>query len=220
MSATAPVEGFRDREQAGDLLAVAIEARHLKNPVILALPRGGVPVAARVAARLGGSLDVLVVRKLGVPSHTEFGFGAIGEGGVKVIDRQIVAWERLSDAVIAEVEEREVAELARRVHQYRGERGPRDLHGMSAVVVDDGLATGATAMAAVAVARAWGAEAVIVAVPVASAEAAARLRRVADEVVSLLTPADFGAVGFWYDRFDQTDDAEVMSLLNQFGPAA
>jgi putative phosphoribosyl transferase len=208
---------FRDREQAGELLAGRLEEMSLPGPIVMGLPRGGVLVAAPVAVRLGAPLDALVVRKLGVPAQREYAFGAVGEGGVRVLDRRIVEWEEISDADIATVEDREWMELERRVRLYRGARLVRDLHGACVVLVDDGLATGASARAAVEVARLRGADRVIVAVPVASTEAVALLKAVGVAVVSLHTSASFGAVGTWYDNFEQVGDAEVIELLARYG---
>ena len=184
-----------------------------EKPVVLALPRGGVPVAAEVARALGAPLDILLVRKLGLPSQPELGFGAIGEGGVRVLNAELVRRVGVTAAEIAEVEAHERAELVRRVQRYRGDRTPLALAGRTVVIVDDGLATGGTARVAVEVARARGARRVVVAVPVAPHETAAELAAHADEVVSLVTPAGFRGVGQWYDDFEQTTDDEVVSLL-------
>ncbi|MFG2482960.1 phosphoribosyltransferase family protein [Streptomyces virginiae] len=204
---------FTHRADAGERLAEAL--RHLKgeDPVVLGLPRGGVPVAYRVARALGAPLDVVVVRKLGVPHHRELGFGAIGEGGVRVISEDIVRGGRLSPQDIASVEHAEAAELARQAARFRGDRPRIPLDGRTVVVVDDGIATGATAAAACEVVRAQGAARVVLAVPVAPPDAVARLGPVADEVVCLATPHAFRAVGEWYQDFSQTPDEEVVFLL-------
>ncbi|WP_030715970.1 phosphoribosyltransferase [Streptomyces sp. NRRL S-237] len=204
---------FTHRADAGERLAEAL--RHLKgeDPVVLGLPRGGVPVAYRVARALGAPLDVVVVRKLGVPHHRELGFGAIGEGGVRVISEDIVRGGRLSPQDIASVEHAEAAELARQAARFRGDRPRVPLDGRTVVVVDDGIATGATAAAACEVVRAQGAARVVLAVPVAPPDAVARLGSVADEVVCLATPHAFRAVGEWYQDFSQTPDEEVVFLL-------
>jgi len=206
-------DGFADRRDAGRDLAVRLAEMSIDDPVVLGLARGGVPVAAEVARALGAPLDVLLVRKLGVPFHSELAFGAIGEDGVRVIHADTVRRLLLDHAVVAEVEAREHAELERRVARFRAIRPAIVLTGRTAVVVDDGLATGATARAGVEVVRRRGARRVIVAVPVAAAEAVADLSRVA-EVVTLLTPPGFRAVGEFYDDFDQTSDDEVASLLD------
>ncbi|MER5279069.1 phosphoribosyltransferase [Streptomyces sp. NPDC002809] len=204
---------FADRADAGQRLAEALHPLAASDPVVLGLPRGGVPVAFRVAGELGASLDVIVVRKLGVPYHPELGFGAIGEGGVRVISEDIVRRGRVSEADIAAVERAEEAELVRRARTFRGDRPRIPLAGRTVIVVDDGIATGATALAACTVARAQGAARVVLAVPVASPDAAERLRGQVDELVCLSTPYGFSAVGEWYRDFGQTPDEEVVSLL-------
>ncbi|MFF4446894.1 phosphoribosyltransferase family protein [Streptomyces sp. NPDC001502] len=204
---------FTHRAEAGEKLAEAL--RHLKgeDPVVLGLPRGGVPVAYRVARALGAPLDVIVVRKLGVPHHRELGFGAIGEGGVRVISEDIVRGSRLGPQDIEAVEHAEEAELTRRARRFRGDRPRVPLDGRTVIVVDDGIATGATAAAACEVVRAQGAARVVLAVPVAPPDAVARLGSAADEVVCLATPHAFRAVGEWYQDFTQTPDEEVVFLL-------
>jgi putative phosphoribosyl transferase len=205
--------GFRDRGQAGRLLGERLLPLRDEHPVVLALPRGGVPVAAEVATMLDAPLDVLVVRKLGVPFQPELGFGAIGEGDVAILDRDLVHRARLSDRAVEAVITAERAELERRVARYRGGRPPVRMLGRTVVIVDDGIATGGTARVAVQVARVMGARKVVVAVPVAPPETVARLRAEADEVVCLLVPPHFVAVGQWYEHFDQTTDREVGAAL-------
>ncbi|MEU9160191.1 phosphoribosyltransferase family protein [Streptomyces sp. NPDC048424] len=204
---------FTHRTDAGERLAEAL--RHLRgeDPVVLGLPRGGVPVAFQVARALGAPLDVIVVRKLGVPYHRELGFGAIGEGGVRVISEDIVRSSRVRPEDLAAVEYAEEAELARQARRFRGERPRVALAGRTVIVVDDGIATGATAAAACEVVRAQGAARVVLAVPVAPPDAVTRLRTAADEVVCLSTPHAFRAVGEWYEDFSQTPDEEVVALL-------
>ncbi|MFD9805764.1 phosphoribosyltransferase family protein [[Kitasatospora] papulosa] len=204
---------FTDRTDAGRRLAVALRHLGRRDPVVLGLPRGGVPVAYEVAQALGAPLDVIVVRKLGVPYHPELGFGAIGEGGVRVISEEIVRRTGVGEKDLVAVERAEAAELVRRAHAYREGRPRLPLEGRAVVVVDDGVATGATARAACQVVRAQGATYVVLAVPVASPDAAARLREDADEVVCLSAPALFSAVGEWYRDFSQTSDEEVVALL-------
>ena len=182
---------------------------------MLGLPRGGVPVAFQVARALQAPLDVIVVRKLGVPYQRELGFGAIGEGGVRVISDDIVRRGRLEQADLASVEHAEEAELARQAERFRAGRPRLALDGRTAIVVDDGIATGATAAAACQVVRAQGAARVVLAVPVAPPDAAERLRTTTDEFVCLSTPFAFSAVGEWYQDFSQTPDDEVVSLLAQ-----
>ncbi len=204
---------FTDRTDAGQRLAEAL--RHLagEKPVVLGLPRGGVPVAAAVATALGAPLDVIVVRKLGVPYHRELAFGAIGEGGVRVINDDVVRRGGLNPADIATVERAEHAALVRQAEQFRDDRPRLALEGRTAIVIDDGIATGATASAACQVVRAQGAARVVLAVPVAPADTVAWLRTQVDEVVCLSTPVLFSAVGEWYRDFSQTSDEEVLSLL-------
>ncbi|MEU9057313.1 phosphoribosyltransferase family protein [Streptomyces sp. NPDC048430] len=204
---------FTDRTDAGRRLAVALRHLERRDPVVLGLPRGGVPVAYEVAQALGAPLDVIVVRKLGVPYHPELGFGAIGEGGVRVISDEIVRHAGVREKDLDSVERTEEAELVRRARTYREGRPRLPLKGRAVVVVDDGVATGATARAACQVVRAQGAAHVVLAVPVASPDVADRLREDVDEVVCLSTPHLFSAVGEWYRDFSQTSDEEVVSLL-------
>ncbi|MFD6112189.1 phosphoribosyltransferase family protein [Streptomyces yangpuensis] len=206
---------FTDRADAGERLAAALRHLHEERPVVLGLPRGGVPVAFPVARALGAPLDVIVVRKLGVPHHRELGFGAIGEGGVRVISEDIVRSSRVTRGDLEAVERAEEAELARRARRFRGDRPRVALDGRTVIVVDDGIATGATAAAACQVVRAQGAARVVLAVPVAPPDAVARLREETDEVVCLSAPRAFLAVGEWYRDFSQTSDEEVVSLLAQ-----
>lgn len=204
--------GYRDREAAGEVLAGQLSQYAGRDDVtVLGLVRGGVPVAAVVADLLAAPLDVLVVRKLGVPGAEEVAFGALGPGGVMVRNEEIAT--RLADDEIGRVQRREAAELERRERLYRAGRGPLDLTGRVAIVIDDGLATGATARAAVAVARELGAARVVLAAPVAAPDALALVRAVADEVVCPLAPAQFGAVSRYYGQFGQVTDDEVVGLL-------
>jgi putative phosphoribosyl transferase len=204
---------YDDRRSAGRQLAGHLERLRDQDVVVLGLPRGGVPVAYEVARALDAPLDVLVVRKLGVPWQPELGFGAIGEHGVRVLNRGILSEAGLDSAQQADVEEAERAELDRRVHSYRQGRAPLPVTGRTAVVVDDGLATGATAEAACRVVRGQGAGRVVLAVPVGPASTVAGLRQVADEVICPETVPVLGSVGAWYDDFTQTSDREVVSLL-------
>jgi predicted phosphoribosyltransferase len=206
------VDSYADRTEAGDRLAEALQSYAGRSDVVvLGLVRGGVPVAARVAGALRAPLDIMVVRKLGVPWAPEVAFGAVGPGGVIVHNPEVEA--SLSADDVASVEREESAELVRREERYREGRPALDLAGRVAVIVDDGLATGATARAAAAVARKLGAARVVVAVPVGSTEAVALLRAEADEVVCPLVPPGFGAVSRYYDDFPQTSDEEVSELL-------
>jgi predicted phosphoribosyltransferase len=206
------VTAYRDRAHAGDVLADALAGyRDRPDVVVLGLVRGGVPVAARVAASLRAQLDVLVVRKLGVPRQPELAFGALGPGGVRVVNPDVA--DRLHPSDVARVVAVESAELARRERRYRAGRPPLALDGRTAILVDDGLATGASAAAAVAVARGLGAARVVLAVPVAPLDALARLAALADEVCCPLAPPRFGAVGRHYGNFTQVSDDEVADLL-------
>ncbi len=204
---------FRDRAEAGRRLAERL--LHLKgtDPVVLALPRGGVPVAAEVARALGVSLDVLVVRKLGVPGHRELAMGAIAPGGVRVLNSDVVQALDIDDSVIDEVTAEEAAELERRQERYRGDRPFPDLTDKVVIVVDDGLATGATMRVAVSALRAHRPRRVVVAVPVGARPTCRALGQEADEVVCARTPALFQAVGQWYRDFSPTTDAEIRRLL-------
>jgi putative phosphoribosyl transferase len=204
---------FADRIDAGRQLAAALEHLRGEDVVVLGLPRGGVPVAAEIAAALDAPLDVIVVRKLGTPGHEELGMGAIGEGGVRVLNNDIVATVGASAEQLAAVEESERAELERRAARFRGDRQRLDLTGKTAIVVDDGIATGSTAIAALQVARAMGAARTVLATPVAPHGIERRLSLYADDFVALDTPRWFSAVGQFYDDFDQTTDAEVIACL-------
>ncbi len=204
---------FADRHDAGRRLAERLRALAADEPVVLALPRGGVPVAVEVARVLDAPLDVILVRKLGVPARPELAMGALGEDGVRVVDATLVERLGVSERALARVEARERAELERRARRYRGERTPIAITGRHVVIVDDGLATGATARAAILVARARGARRVVVAVPVAPPETVAALGDQADEVISLETPSAMVAVGAAYVDFSPTSDEEVVALL-------
>jgi putative phosphoribosyl transferase len=206
---------FADRVEAGRQLAQELERFRGPDVVVLGLPRGGVPVARQIADALGAPLDVVVVRKLGAPSHHELAMGAIGEGGVRVVSRDIVRSVGATDEEVAEVEEAERAELERRARQFRGERVRADVNGKTAIVVDDGIATGATARAACQVVRALGAAHIVLATPVAPPGLEHRLADVADEFVFLDQPRHFAAVGQFYANFDQTTDAEVIAALSR-----
>ncbi|MFE5871465.1 phosphoribosyltransferase [Streptomyces roseifaciens] len=206
---------FRDRVDAGRRLAEQLGHLRAENPVVLGLPRGGVPVAYEVAQALGAPMDVVLVRKLGVPFHEELGFGAIGEGGVRVVHSDIVRMGRVDEDDLAEIQQREEANLVRQAERFRGGRPRIPLQGRTAIVVDDGIATGATAAAACRVVRAQDAARVVLAEPVAPPDAAEALRAEVDELVCLSTPTVFFAVGEWYQDFSQTPDEEVIDLLER-----
>jgi predicted phosphoribosyltransferase len=207
---------FRDRREAGRHLARRLAAyAHRRDTLVLALPRGGVPVGYEVARALQTPLDVLIVRKLGVPGHEELAMGAIASGGVCTLDHELVAGLRIPRALIAAAAVREQRELERRERAYRGARPQVGAHGRTVILVDDGLATGSTMRAAVEAARRLGASRVVVAGPVASPEACEQLGRVADEVICDLSPFPLHAVGLWYEDFSQTTDDEVRDLLGR-----
>lgn len=208
---------FENRIVAGRLLAERLREHEVEKPVILGLPRGGIPVAAEVARVLNAPLDVIVVRKLGLPSHPEYAMGAVGEGDVRFVDWRVVSEAGVSAAELERVIDQERLELRLRVRRFRADQGRLDVGGRVLIIVDDGIATGSTATAAIRVARDLGAERVIVAVPVAQRDTVRLLQRIADEVIVLLdTPMPFHAVGEAYADFRQIDDEEVVSILRQF----
>jgi len=208
---------FADRTDAGRRLAEVLQPLAGHDLVVLGLPRGGVPVAYEIAQALGAPLDVIVVRKLGVPRQPELAMGAIGEGGARVVDDEVVRRAGVTPQELADVERRERVELERRTARFRGARTAIPLVGRTVLVVDDGIATGSTARAACRVARARGASAVVLAVPVGPAGVARRMQPDADRVVCLHTPADFFALQQFYDDFTQTSDEQVLDLLRRAG---
>ena len=208
---------FADRADAGRQLAGELTRLQGEDAVVLGLPRGGVPVAFEVAQALGAPLDVIVVRKLGVPHQPEFGMGAVGEGGVRVINEAVVRMADVSIQELAAAEHRERAEVVARARRFRGDRRRIPLTGRTAILVDDGIATGSTMRAACQVARAEGAKRIIVAVPIAPREALTRLRDDADALICLDAPPRFLSVGQWYRDFTQTSDADVTRLLESAG---
>lgn len=185
----------------------------LEDVIVLGLPRGGVPVAAEVARALRAPLDVLIVRKLGVPGWEELAMGAIASGGVRVLNESVVRAEGIPNEVIDQVTAREIKELRRRETGYRGHTGAPEVAGRTVIVVDDGIATGATLKAAVQALRQQAPSRLVIAVPVASADARATLEPMVDDFIALRTPSDFRAVGQWYADFSQTTDDEVRRLL-------
>jgi putative phosphoribosyl transferase len=206
---------LRDRADAGRRLAAAL-SDHERAPdtIVLGLPRGGVPVAAAVASALELPLDILVVRKLGVPGYEEVAFGAIASGGIEVLNHNVMMSSGIDDESINRVRSEQKAELRRREATYRGNRPALDVTGKTVIVADDGTATGATMRAAVEALRTAGPETIIVAVGVAPPDTIRSLERSADHVVSVLTPSDFSAVGAWYEDFTQTTDDEVVAALS------
>lgn len=206
---------FRDRIDAGTQLARAVLHLRDRDVVVVGLPRGGIPVADQVAGALDAPLDVILVRKLGVPARPELAMGAIGEGGVRLVNHEIVEMMGVTSDELADVEARERIELERRARRYRTGRARLPLAGRVVIVVDDGIATGSTAEAGCQVVRAEGAVRVILAVPVAPRDWTARLAGVADELISVSAPRRFSAIGQFYDDFGQTSDDDVIACLDR-----
>jgi predicted phosphoribosyltransferase len=204
---------FADRTDAGRQLAARLLPLADEHPLVLGLPRGGVPVAEEVATLLGAPLEILAVRKLGAPHNPEYGIGAIAEGGAKVLDQEALALLGISNGTLRGIVERESAELERRVEAYRGDRRRPSLRDRTVIVVDDGVATGATDTAALRAVRRDGPRRLVLAVPVCAPDSLARLRDEADEVVCLLAPQQLRGVGEWYADFGQISDAEVIAAL-------
>ena len=220
----APKLPFRDRDEAGRALAAALAATLLPRPaateaLVLALPRGGVPVARHVAEAFGLPLDLLLVRKLGVPGQPEFAMGAIASGGLRVLNDEVLRMLDIGPDAVETVARAEAAELARRESLYRGNAPAPAIAGRTVILVDDGLATGATMRAAVRALRTQAPARIVVAVPVASADTADSLRAEAGRLVAVATPEPFVAVGRWYRNFDQVTDDEVRRLLAATKPA-
>ncbi|HET7706924.1 MAG TPA: phosphoribosyltransferase [Thermoanaerobaculia bacterium] len=213
---------FADRHEAGRALGRELQRKlgSRGDIIVLALPRGGVPVAFHVAEALGAPLDVFIVRKLGVPGHEELAMGAIASGGVRVLNQDVLRYIPVPQAKIDEVAASEQRELERREKSYRGSRPPLNVKGRTVIVVDDGLATGSTMRAAVRALRAMGPAAVIVAVPVAARQTCSEFKAEVDDIVCLRTPEPFDAVGLWYRDFSQTGDEEVHELLDRANAAS
>jgi len=211
---------FKDRHEAGEILAGKIDKYASRDDVIvLGLPRGGVPVAFEIAKRIGAPLDVFIVRKLGVPGFEELAAGAIASGGVRVFNDEVMRALPNAMQIIDEVTDREEAEIERREKLYRGDRPPLDVRGKIVILVDDGLATGATMRAAVKALRERGAAKIIVAVPVGAPETCRELQSLADETICATAPEYFQAVGQFYENFSQTTDDEVRELLSLSAPS-
>ena len=209
---------FADRRAAGRQLAERLASLAIEDPVVLGIARGGVPVAYEVARALGAPLDVLVVRKIGAPGNPELGIGAIAEGGAQVLNREVVRELLVSAEELEAALARAREEVSSRVGRYRGARAPVEVSGRTAIVVDDGLATGGTARAALRAVRARHPRRLILAVPVGTRETTRSLREEADEVVCVLEPEQMWAVGLWYERFEPTSDAEIAGLLEGDSP--
>ena len=212
---------FHNREEAGRLLALRLSHyANRRDVIILALPRGGVPVGYEVSHALNTPLDVLVVRKLGVPGHEEMAMGAIATGAVRLLNLPMISALHITPHSVVEVERRELAELERREKLYRGSRPRLETSGKTVILVDDGIATGSTMQAAIASLRQRQVERIVVATPVAAPSVLEILRQLADEVVCAMTPEDFRGVGQWYDDFSQTSDEEVHFFLSASAPEA
>jgi putative phosphoribosyl transferase len=213
---------FRDRTEAGRALAAELADYAGRRPLVLALPRGGVPVAAEVAAALGGDLDLLLVRKIGVPMQPELAMGAVVDGSdpITVRNEDIIRITGVTEAEFAAVRDAELAEIERRRARYLGSRVPADPSGRIVIIVDDGIATGATVRTALRALRARGPKEVVVAVPVAPKSTIEELESEADKIICVEAHFDFGAIGFFYDDFQQITDQEVIETLARFAPAS
>jgi putative phosphoribosyl transferase len=206
---------LRDREEAGQRLAAALLQYRDEAPLVLALPRGGVPVAYEVARALDAPMDIWIVRKVGVPGHTELGLGAVAEGGHVFLSQEIMRYVGLSSETVTAAARSEAAEVERRVRQFRGDRPAPAVEGKTVILVDDGIATGGTVRAAILALRAQRARKIVLAVPVAAADSIEELRPEVDDVVCLLAPSDLYAIGLWYEDFRQVSDDEVQALLER-----
>lgn len=206
---------FKDRRDAGRRLAGKLSRFKDERPVVFALPRGGVPVGYEISRCLEAPLDVFVSRKLGAPGQPEFGIGAVATGGVRVLNEDVVGRLGIPADYIEYITARETAEVERRLRYFRGERPEPDVGGRTAILVDDGLATGVTARAAVEALRLRGPGRLVLAAPVCAAQTAGLFRSMVDELVCLESPSNLGAIGFWYRNFEQTSDEEVVELLER-----
>jgi predicted phosphoribosyltransferase len=206
---------FEDREDAGRRLAERLTRYRDERPVVFALPRGGVPVGYEISRSLGAPLDVFVSRKLGAPGQPEFGIGAVAPGGVRVLNGNVVERLGIPDDYLEAVTRKELAEVERRLRHFRGDRPEPEVRDRTVILVDDGLATGVTARAAVEALRRLGPRRLILAAPVCAAQTAGLIGPEVDELVCLETPSDLGAIGFWYRDFSQTSDEEVIELLER-----
>ncbi|MDM9381352.1 phosphoribosyltransferase [Chlorogloeopsis sp. ULAP01] len=205
---------FHDRAEAGKMLARRLAAyANRPDVLVVALPRGGVPVAFEVAEALHAPLDICIVRKLGVPHHKELAMGAIAAGGIRVLNYDVISWLGISSKTIDEVATKELRELQRRDHVYRGERPPLDVRNRIVILLDDGIATGSTIRAAIAILRQQHPQRIVVAVPVAPLATCQELQTEVEEIVCLSTPEPLYAIGLWYENFSQTTDEEVRELL-------
>lgn len=209
---------FQDRRDAGRQLAERLTRYQDQNPLVLAIPRGGVPVGYEIAHALRAGLDVLVVRKLGAPGNPELGIGAVGPDGICVLDRGIIDYLDVSDAELERILAAEQAELERRIRRFRGERPWPVVQGHTVILVDDGLATGVTARAAIQILRQQHPQQIVLAVPVAAPETVAALRSEVDDLVCLYTPLNLQAIGLWYADFQQMSDEEVLAWLERARP--
>ena len=206
---------FEDREDAGRRLAERLTRYSDERPVVFALPRGGVPVGYEISRSLGAPLDVFVSRKLGAPGQPEFGIGAVAPGGVRVLNGNVVERLGIPDDYLEAITRKELAEVERRLRHFRGDRPEPEVRDRTVILVDDGLATGVTARAAVEALRRLGPRRLILAAPVCAAQTAGLIGPEVDELVCLETPSDLGAIGFWYRDFSQTSDEEVIELLER-----
>ena len=208
---------FIDRTEAGRELAAVLSSRYAGRTdlLVLGLPRGGVPIAYEIAIALDSPLDVFVVRKLGLPGHEEFGIGAIASGGVRIVDESVLRAYGVDQEMLGRITERERRELERRERSYRDDRPFPVVRDRTVILVDDGLATGSTMRAAVAALKVESPRAIVIAVPVGARESCQAMAQIVDDLVCLMTPEPFYAVGLWYENFDQTDDEEVHELLER-----